>query len=158
MKTSIYIFFTLLILCVSSCGNIDKIEDENRNRIKNLKNEEIIKILIYVGDSKKYEGEYKKPLEVMTDKHEISVFNDAFKSFVKHHPNHPRYIKEWYLTIDLLNGEDEDLIVMQEKDDPKNLYITCLGHQWLGGGGTSKSSKLFLVFKENNLINTIQKD
>ena len=152
MKISIHIFLIFLLLCVNSCGNIDRIEEENRNRIRHLKTEEILKILIYAGDSKKHEGEYKKPLDVITNEHVISVFNDAFKTLVKDHPNHPRYIKEWYLTIDLLNSEDEDLIVMLEKNDPKNLYITCLGHQWLGGGGTSKSSKLFSVFKEYSLI------
>jgi hypothetical protein len=56
MKAHCYIFLTFLTLCVSSCGNIDKIEDKNRNRIKSLENEEIVKILIYECDSNKNEG------------------------------------------------------------------------------------------------------
>ena len=149
----IRIFISIfLIFCLNSCGDISTIEENNRNKIKRLKSEEIEKILIYDDGSKKYKGYLKRPLAVITNNKKISAFSDAFKSLVAHHPNHPRYIKEWYMTIDLLNGEDEDLIVMLENGDSKNLYIVCLGHRWLGGGGTSKSDKLLLVFKDNGII------
>lgn len=141
------LLFILFVCLLFACDSIKDIEIKNIEELKKLNEKSVSVIEIFK------EGKLVKRID---NTQEINDFTNSLADLTKFHPNHPNYSNEWYVKIKLTDGIYEELYLMQEKNDQKNLYINPLGHRWLGGGGTARSKLLYKWCMVQKLIRSQQ--
>jgi hypothetical protein len=142
-------FFVLISQVITACINIDKIEYENIQRVRKIdvRKVEKIEISLIMLNNKDVQDKYKKQLE---DKKDILNFVRCLRTLQPVNTNHPQYRNKWGVKI-ILNGmENEELKLMQRRGDEKNIYVRCLGHQWIGSAADAISSDLY-DWMDNNI-------
>ena len=142
LKIGIYLtFFIFVAQLFMSCLDLDQIERENIQRVKNIDAREVEKIEIF-AIRYQHKDQENKLIKTLSERNEIESFVNCLRSLKHVHPNHPHYPNRWYVIIVMDGKENEELKLMQRVGDKQHLYVQCIGHKWIGSAAMAVSYDL----------------
>jgi hypothetical protein len=121
--------------------DLDQIERENIQRVKNIDAGEVEKIEIF-AIMVQYKDQENKLIKTLTDRNDVESFVKCLRDLQRLSPNHPQYPNRWRVIIQLDGKENEELKLMQRIGYKNHLYVQCFGHMWFGSAAVAISSDL----------------